>query len=76
MRITLTLYPRFEDPIEIIIECVPALDGALVEGYWDVDTNHVALSWRLFSDFNKIVEQSQKRAFFSKLKKVSMKALN
>jgi hypothetical protein len=76
MKITLTLYPRFEDPIEIIIECVPALDGAQVEGYWDIDTNRVALSWRLFSDFNNIQKQSEKRAFFNNLKKVSKKTLS
>ncbi len=76
MKITLTLYPRFEEPIEIIIECVPDLDGASVEGYWNIDTNYVALSWRLFTEFNRIEEQSQKRSFFSKLKKVSNKVID
>ncbi len=75
MRITLILYPRFEPPIELVIECVPALDGSDVEGLWDVDTNRVALSWRLFSQFNSIEKQSEKKAFFEKLRKVSRKEL-
>jgi hypothetical protein len=75
MKITLTLYPRFEDPIEIIIQYVPDLDGKEIEGFWHIDTNYVALSWRLYSQFNKIEKQTEKKAFFEKLKKVSNKLL-
>jgi hypothetical protein len=75
MKISLTLYPRFEEPIELIIQCVPDLNGKEVEGYWDIDTNYVALSWRLYSEFNKIELQSEKKEFFSKLKKITRKSI-
>jgi hypothetical protein len=71
VKITLTLYPRFEEPISVVIQYVPQLDGQSCEGYWDVDSNTVALSWRMYKDFSALQKQSDKRAFFANLKKIS-----
>jgi hypothetical protein len=39
---------------------VPKLDQQPTEGYWNIDTNQIALSWRLFSDFNKLEKIEEK----------------
>jgi hypothetical protein len=75
MQTTLTLYPRFERPITLVIRYVAELDGAEIEALWDVDRNYVALSWRMYRDFSRIEKQSEKREFFDKLHKVSKKSL-
>jgi hypothetical protein len=55
----------------IVIQYLPALDGADCEGWWNVDNNLIALSWRMYSQFQKIEQQSEKKAFFQSLRKVS-----
>jgi hypothetical protein len=67
----LTLYLRYEEPIELVIQYLPALDGAQCEGWWNVDHNVIALSWRMYSQFQKIEKQSEKKAFFQSLRKIS-----
>lgn len=76
MQTTLTLYPRFEEPIELVIRYVPELDGKECEGWWNIDTNQIALSWKMYSDFQKIGLQSEKRKFFDTLKKVSSQQIS
>lgn len=71
MKITYTLYPRFQQPVEIQILYVPQLDQQSTEGYWNIDTNQIALSWRLFSDFNKLEKIEEKKSFLAHLKQVS-----
>jgi len=71
MQTRLTLYPRNEESIDVLIQYSSALDGADCEGWWNVDHNVVALSWRMYSQFQKIEQQSEKRAFFQSLRKVS-----
>jgi hypothetical protein len=71
VKTTITLYPKFEDPIAVVVQYVPQLDGQSCEGYWDIDSNTVALSWRMYKDFAALQKQSEKRTFFGSLKKVS-----
>jgi hypothetical protein len=61
MKITYTLYP-------LRSKTRPAQP---TEGYWNIDTNQIALSWRLFSDFNKLEKIEEKKSFLTHLKQVS-----
>lgn len=72
MTTHLSLYPNDGPPVHIIIKYVPELDHETVGGIWDIDTNNVALNWRLYSDFSKIESQKEKKDFFDNLLKVSM----
>lgn len=76
MQITLTMYPRFEPSVTILIRYLPELDNRECEGWWEVDNNYVALSWRLYRDFSRLEKQSEKKSFFQKLKKISKTALD
>lgn len=67
----LSLYPNDGPPVYITIKYVPELDQETTEGFWDIDTNNVALNWRLYSDFSKIESQKEKKKFFDNLLKVS-----
>ena len=71
MTTHLSLYPNDGPPVYITIKYVSMLDGAEIGGVWDVETNHIALNWRMYSEFVNIETQKDKKHFFDSLHKVS-----
>jgi hypothetical protein len=76
MTTTITIYPRGEGPITLVIRYLPELDGAECEGWWYIDNNLVALSLRLYRDFSRLEKQTEQRSFFDHLRKASKTTLN
>jgi hypothetical protein len=71
MKLSYTIFPKAESPITFQIAYSPSLDNQLCEGFWDIDSNKILLSLKMYREFNKLEKANEKIAFFNTLQKIS-----
>lgn len=67
MTLTILFFHRGE-LIVLTLFYVPALDNAKQEGIWDTSGNRVALSWRLFKEFQHERDPAKRRKLLESIR--------
>ncbi|WP_018614795.1 hypothetical protein [Segetibacter koreensis] len=74
LRQTIMFFPKGETEV-VKIEIYVYDDSSGDNGFWNVDTNKVALTPSLYSQFRSLDTQVAQRKFFEQLRKVSSTSL-
>ncbi|MCS3797005.1 hypothetical protein [Niastella sp. OAS944] len=71
MKRTIIFIPKgFNEPVTVIVNHKPELNGGEHAGIWNIDTNEVFLSTDLWNQF-PVNDQKQQGKVFAQLHKVS-----
>jgi hypothetical protein len=74
LRQTIMFIPKGETEV-VKIEIYVYDDSSSENGFWNVDTNKVALTPSLYSQFRSLNTQALQRKFFDQLRRVSSTSL-
>jgi hypothetical protein len=75
LRQTIMFIPKGETEV-VKIEIYVYSGGSGENGFWNVDTNKVALTPSLYSQFRSLNTQALQKKFFDQLRKVSATSLS
>ena len=71
---TIMFIPKGETEV-VKIEIYVYDDSSCENGFWNIDTNKVALTPSLYSQFRSLSTQASQRKFFDQLRRVSSTSL-
>jgi hypothetical protein len=75
LRQTIMFIPKGETEV-VKIEIYVYSGGSGENGFWNVDTNKVALTPSLYSQFRSLNTQALQKKFFDQLRKVSANSVS
>jgi len=75
LRQTIMFIPKGETEV-VKVEIYVYDDGLSDNGFWNIDTNKIALTPSLYSQFRSLDTQASQGKFFDQLRKISSTSLS